>query len=229
MARKKRRSSKFKDGSTVIDIEEARQQRQARHEARSEKRKKQEAGKKPSRSAALRMKQETASFDAASMGAARDQAAQGPTGTDAPAPRERSRRKAGKAEKPGTQGSRAKGRDATGTREGGQNTGRSSIRQDRRKMALRRRKRGRNLFIAGCLAVLAVVVVISLGHIVVLKHDLYTAQKEQTAYEAEKEQLEKDLKLIDDKENLEEQARNQMRLIMPGETLYIFPENMTRQ
>ena len=49
------------------------------------------------------------------------------------------------------------------------------------------------------------------------------------AYQEEKEQLQRDLKEIDDLQNLEEQARNQMRLIKPNETLYIFPENMTQQ
>ena len=29
--------------------------------------------------------------------------------------------------------------------------------------------------------------------------------------------------------NIEEQARNQLRLIKPGETLYLFPEEMTEE
>ena len=41
--------------------------------------------------------------------------------------------------------------------------------------------------------------------------------------------MEKDLQEIDDLENLEEQARNQMRLVKPGETLYIFPENIDQE
>lgn len=104
-----------------------------------------------------------------------------------------------------------------------------SMRHDRRKMNLRRRKRTRNLIIAGVLAGLIVMLLFSFGNIIVLKHDLYTAEKEQEHYREEKEQLEKDMAQINDRENLEEQARDQMRLIMPGETLYIFPEDMTEE
>ena len=109
----------------------------------------------------------------------------------------------------------------------GPRPGASGQRLDRRKMTLRRRKRNRQLIFVGVVIALVVLVGFSLGNIIMLKHDLHVAKKEQAEYEEEKAQLEKDVEEMDDLQNLEEQARNQMRLIKPGETLYIFPENMT--
>lgn len=166
MGRKKRRSSKFKDSSTVIDMEEARKERQKERQAKQEK---------------------------------------------IQARAKKSKKK----------------RNARGESESEPKTVVNSARHDRRKMALRRRKRGRNIVILAVAAVVLILLGFSFGNIIMLKHDLHSAEKEQQAYIEEKEQLQKDLKEIDDLDNLEEQARNQMRLIKPGETLYIFPENMT--
>lgn len=152
MGRKKRRSSQFKDSSTVIDMEQARKERQAK------------------------------------------------------------RRKAPPKKKP-------EERQPTVTNE----------RQDRRRMALRRRKQRRMLLVMGVFLGLVILVGFSVGNIIVLKHDLHVAKKQTVEYQAEKEQLQKDLKQINDLENLEEQARDQMRMVKPGETLYIFPEEMTKQ
>ena len=42
------------------------------------------------------------------------------------------------------------------------------------------------------------------------------------------QQLEKELEQANDLNNLEEQARDQLRLIKPGETIYIFPDDITK-
>ena len=52
---------------------------------------------------------------------------------------------------------------------------------------------------------------------------------QQQQLEKQKEELQKALEDTDDTENIEEQARNQLRLIKPGETLYLFPEEMTEE
>lgn len=212
MGRKKRRSSKFKDSSTVIDMEEARRERQQRQQERQKKREKMEAKNKTPRSESRR-----AAADAGYAGSR-------------PASDARSRQAAADAAAAESSGS-GTGRGQA-QRERYRDDGRPqgspqmNLRHDRRKMALRRRKRNRTLIIAGVLVALAVMLVFSFGNIIVLKHDLHVAYKEQEKYEEEKEQLVKDLQQINDRENLEEQARDQMRLIMPGETLYIFPEDM---
>ena len=178
MGRKKRRSSKFRDSSLVIDMEQAREERRQRQEKR------------------LREKQEKEERERAKQ-ERREQS--GPTRSGREAPINTSY------------------------------SGPSSERQDRRRMALRRRRNSRRLIATLAAVFIVVVLGYSVGNILLLKHDLHTAEKEQVAYQEEKEQLQRDLKEIDDLQNLEEQARNQMRLIKPNETLYISPENMTQQ
>ena len=43
----------------------------------------------------------------------------------------------------------------------------------------------------------------------------------------EKKQLEKELQEVNDLSNVEEQARNQLKLIKPGETIFLFPDSIT--
>ena len=175
MGRKKRRSSKFKDSSTVIDMDEAREERRQRQEKRNQEKRAKE---------------------------------------------EREQRK--RARKAQTRSGRPVGADM-------ENSGVTGERHDRRKMQLRRRQNQRRAIAALAAAVIVVVLGFSVGHIFVLKHDLHTAEVQQEKYEEEKAQLQKDMAEMDDLQNLEEQARDQMRLIKPGETLYIFPEDMTEE
>lgn len=105
----------------------------------------------------------------------------------------------------------------------------SSARQASRKMMLRRRREYRRMAIIGVCAIIMLLFVLSVGRIVMLKHELYQAEKQQEEYIKEKEQLEEDMTELNDLDYLEEQARDQMRLIKPGETLYIFPEDMTEK
>ena len=229
MGRKKRRSSKFKDSSTVIDMEQARKERQ-------EKRKKAEARRqKPkSRPETLGRAPEPGSPEAARRQAERNEV------------RARMAEATGQADARSFQTEEAEADWQRGSEYAAETSGEYteargaedensmaseaySGRHDRRKMALRRRKRNRNLIFAGVFLILLILVGFSVGNIIVLKHDLHTAQKEQEQYIEEKAQLQEDLKEIDDLQNLEEQARDQMRLIKPGETLYIFPEDMTQQ
>ena len=101
-----------------------------------------------------------------------------------------------------------------------------SARQNNRRRIMRRRKQIYRLaIVAFCIFFLAIFSV-SVGRIIMLKHDLHSAQKQQEEYQEEKEQLEKELAENNDLDTLEEQARDQMRLIKPGETLYLFPDEM---
>ena len=106
MGRKKRRSKQFKDSSKVIDMQKAREERQARRKA-----------------AATGEKEQT-----------RDISPQ------------------------------------------------SSARQTSRKMKLRRRKGYRRVAIIGVCALILLMFVVSVGRIVMLKHELYQAQKQQEEY-----------------------------------------------
>lgn len=66
-------------------------------------------------------------------------------------------------------------------------------------------------------------------NIVSLKREQHDVMLQQQQLEKQKEELQKALEDTDDTENIEEQARNQLRLIKPGETLYLFPEEMTEE
>lgn len=77
------------------------------------------------------------------------------------------------------------------------------------------------VFIAG-------VVGFSLFNIISLKREQRDVIQQQKELEAEKAQLEEELAEINDPANLEEQARDQLRLIKPGEYLYMFPEEITK-
>lgn len=153
MGRKKRRSKQFKDSSKVIDMEQARAERQRRRESSAPKT--EEVKKEVSPAA--------------------------------------------------------------------------SARQSQRRTMLRRRKQTRRLAVIGIAVVLVIIMGISLGNIIMLKHELHQAEKQHEEYAKEKEQLEKEMAEVNDLDYLEEQARDQMRLVKPGETLYIFPEDMSEE
>ena len=52
-------------------------------------------------------------------------------------------------------------------------------------------------------------------------------QKEQQALKQQKAELQKELENAETPENIEAQARQQLRLIKPGEVLYMFPSEIT--
>jgi len=76
---------------------------------------------------------------------------------------------------------------------------------------------------------LALVLFLFVMNIVSLKREQHDVMQQQQQLEKQKEELQKALEDTDDTENIEEQARNQLRLIKPGETLYLFPEEMTEE
>lgn len=68
----------------------------------------------------------------------------------------------------------------------------------------------------------------SVINIVSLKREQHDMEQQKQELEEEKEQLSKELENAGDLQNLEEQARDQLRLIKPGEKIYIFPEEITQ-
>ncbi len=98
----------------------------------------------------------------------------------------------------------------------------------RGKMAIRRSRMRRRALIALLVVAIIGVVVFSVWSIVSLKKEQQDMRDQLEALEKEKAQLEKELSQINDPANLEEQARDQLRLIKDGEYLYIFPEEITK-
>lgn len=95
------------------------------------------------------------------------------------------------------------------------------------KMAIRRQKRRRKiltgLIIVGIIGAMS----LSLVNIISLKKEQHDVLAEQEQLKQQKQELQKELENISDSENIEEQARNQLRLIRPGETLYMLPHEIT--
>ena len=68
----------------------------------------------------------------------------------------------------------------------------------------------------------------SIFNIISLKREQHEMREQNAELKKEKAQLEKELSEINDPENLEQQARDQLRLIKKGEYIYIFPEEITK-
>lgn len=97
----------------------------------------------------------------------------------------------------------------------------------RGKMAIRRSRKRRRALIALLVVAIAGVLAFSVWSVISLKKEQQDMRDQLEALEKEKAQLEKELSHINDPANLEEQARDQLRLIKKGEYLYIFPEEIT--
>ena len=67
----------------------------------------------------------------------------------------------------------------------------------------------------------------SIFNIFSLKREQHDAEAQKRELIEEKEQLEKELEEVNDISNVEEQARDQLRLIKPGETIFLFPDSIT--
>ena len=74
---------------------------------------------------------------------------------------------------------------------------------------------------------IGVAIAFTVIHIASLKKEQSDVKAQKEELEKEKQQLMKELEDIGDLQNLEEQARDQLRLIKKGETIYIFPEEIT--
>ncbi len=106
---------------------------------------------------------------------------------------------------------------------------RAQRRNTRGKRAIRRNRARRRLALAIVIVVLALVLFLFVMNIVSLKREQSDVIEQQEQLEKQKEELQKALEDTDDTENIEEQAREQLRLIKPGETLYLFPEEITEE
>lgn len=94
----------------------------------------------------------------------------------------------------------------------------------KRKRALRKKQSRRRILIAAITAALLVVLCASVINIVKLKNEQHDALQKQKQLQSEQAQLEKDLKNISDEQSIEDKAREKLKLIKPGETIYI-PDN----
>lgn len=97
----------------------------------------------------------------------------------------------------------------------------------RGKRAIRRGKIRRRIITGIVFAILALLLFLLVFNIISLKKEQYDTRKEQEALKQQKAELQKELEHAETPENIEMQAREQLRLIKPGEILYMFPTEIT--
>ncbi len=94
-------------------------------------------------------------------------------------------------------------------------------RKMRRVRALRRKQGRKRLIVFVAAAILIVVLGVSVFDILKLKAEEHEALKQQEQLKAQQEQLKEDLKEADKEQNIEDQAREKLKLTKPGEIVYI--------
>ena len=72
---------------------------------------------------------------------------------------------------------------------------------------------------------IVVAFIISIKNIFVLRYEKNKLEEEHQMLISEKDQLNDELKNVNDKDYIEEQARIQLRMIKPGEIIYILQED----
>lgn len=105
----------------------------------------------------------------------------------------------------------------------------SARQKTRGKMAIRRSRNRRRLTIGLIVVLVGGLIALSLINVISLKKEQHDVKEQREAYEQEKERLAKELEKTNDLSNIEEQARDQLRLIKKGETIYIFPDEITKE
>ena len=101
----------------------------------------------------------------------------------------------------------------------------SDERKLKRKRALRKKQSRRRLIVFVVIAALLVALAFSVTSIIKLKREQHNVRDKQEQLLDEKQQLEQDLDNINDPQSIEDQAREKLKLIKPGETIYIPDED----
>ena len=104
----------------------------------------------------------------------------------------------------------------------------AAARQNTRgKMAIRKNRARRRIMIGLVIVLILGLFSFSIFNIFSLKREQHDAEAQKKELMEEKKQLEKELEEVNDLSNVEEQARDQLRLIKPGETIFLFPDSIT--
>lgn len=74
-------------------------------------------------------------------------------------------------------------------------------------------------------AVLVIALSLSIHNVLTLRQEQKELKKTNKQLEEQKEAMQEELKHVNDKEYIEEQARKQLRLVKPGEILYILDDD----
>ena len=94
----------------------------------------------------------------------------------------------------------------------------------RRKRSRRRTATRKAMILLAMIALFAVLITMCGREIIRLKAENYALQKQQTELQEERDRLQEELKNVGDKEYIKDQARKQLRLLDPGEIMFIFDD-----
>lgn len=89
--------------------------------------------------------------------------------------------------------------------------------------SVKQNKRRRMLIYTAIIAAIIAVVGMSVYNIISLKQEQKETKIQNQKLKEQKASLEKQLEKLNDPEYIEDQARTQLRLVMPGEKIYVFP------
>ncbi len=88
-------------------------------------------------------------------------------------------------------------------------------------------KRNRKRMVYACVILcIAAIIGISLYNVAKLHKEYTEVLAEKEALEKEKERLTQELNNVNDPEYIDQQARKQLKMIKPGEIMYILPQNV---
>ncbi len=79
----------------------------------------------------------------------------------------------------------------------------------------------RRIVYIGIFIIIGVIIGVSAYNVISLKAEEAAARAQLEALEQEKRTLEEELSIVDSKEYIEQKAREDLRMILPGETLYV--------
>ena len=89
--------------------------------------------------------------------------------------------------------------------------------------SIKHNRRRRAIIYAAIIGCIIAVVGFSVFNIVSLKQEQKDIKQQQEELKALKEEKEQELRHINDPDYIEQQARSQLRLVLPGEKIYVFP------
>ncbi len=96
--------------------------------------------------------------------------------------------------------------------------------EERHKAHVAKRRRNKTITLLVFIAVFALLATMCGKDIVRLKAENIALKQQQEALEKQRDELKEELKNVNDPEYIREQARKQLRLLNPGEILFIFDE-----
>ena len=104
---------------------------------------------------------------------------------------------------------------------GEQGDGAGDARRLKRKRALKKKQIRRRLLIVGLTLLLVALLAFSCAGIIKQKKEQHDVKEKQEQLKEEKEQMEQDLGEIYDLYTIENQAREKLKFVKPGEVIYI--------